>query len=55
MGFDQLDFLVGAWIAVAPVYAPPLLATIAIAPIVFAGAIASTVTGYWLGLKEAWI
>ena len=55
MGFDQLDFLVGAWLFVAPVYAPPVLATIAIAPIVFAGSIASTAIGYWLGLKEAWI
>lgn len=55
IGFDQLDFLAGAWLFVAPLYAPPLLATIAIAPIVFAGSIAITATGYWLGLKEVWI
>lgn len=55
IGFDQLDFLAGAWLFVAPVCAPPLLATIAIAPIVFAGSIVSTVIGFRLGLKEAWI
>ncbi len=55
MGFDQLDFLAGAWLCVAPVYAPPVLATIAIAPVVFAGSVATTAIGYWLGMKEAWI
>lgn len=55
IGFDQLDFLAGAWLFVALVYAPPLVATVAIAPIVFVGSIAVTVTGYWLGLKETWI
>jgi CDP-2,3-bis-(O-geranylgeranyl)-sn-glycerol synthase len=55
IGFDQLDFLAGAWLFVAPVYAPPLLATIAVAPIVFLGSIATTVIGYWIGVKEAWI
>jgi CDP-2,3-bis-(O-geranylgeranyl)-sn-glycerol synthase len=55
IGFDQLDFLAGAWLFVAPIYAPPPIVTVAIAPIVFFGSIAVTVTGYWLGLKEAWL
>jgi CDP-2,3-bis-(O-geranylgeranyl)-sn-glycerol synthase len=55
IGFDQLDFLAGAYVFVAPLYAPPLLPTLAIAPIVFLGSIATTATAYWLHLKEAWI
>jgi CDP-2,3-bis-(O-geranylgeranyl)-sn-glycerol synthase len=53
--FDQLDFLVGAYAFVSLVYVPPLLATLAIAPIVLAGSVVTTVIGYGLGLKEAWI
>jgi CDP-2,3-bis-(O-geranylgeranyl)-sn-glycerol synthase len=55
LGFDQLDFMVGAYACVAPVFVPPLLATIAILPVVFLGSIATTVAAYWLGMKEAWI
>lgn len=53
--FDQLDFMVGAYAAVALVYAPPFVPTLAILPIVFVGSILTTVIGYALGLKEAWI
>jgi len=53
--FDQLDFLVGAWLAVSLVDAPPLLATLACAPIILAGGVVTSAIGYHLGLKEAWI
>lgn len=55
VGFDQLDFMVGAYAFVALVYAPPLLPTLLALPIVFAGSLATTATGYALGLKDAWI
>ena len=32
-----------------------LLATIACLPVVFAGSVAVTATGAWLGMKESWI
>ncbi|MEW6270984.1 MAG: CDP-archaeol synthase, partial [Thermodesulfobacteriota bacterium] len=38
LGFDQLDFLVGAWLATLPLGAPPFTHLVAIAPIVFLGA-----------------
>ena len=49
------DFIVGAYACVSIVFVPPLLATIAILPVVFVGSIATTVVDYWLGMKEAWI
>jgi CDP-2,3-bis-(O-geranylgeranyl)-sn-glycerol synthase len=55
IGFDQLDFVVGAYAFVCILYVPPLLATIASLPVVFAGSIAVTATGAWLGMKESWI
>ena len=55
LGFDQLDFMVGAYACVAIVFAPPLAETIAILPVVFLGGIATTTVGYWLGMKEAWL
>ena len=55
LGFDQLDFMVGAYACVALVVVPPLLETVAILPVIFLGSIATTTIGYWLGLKEAWI
>ena len=55
LGFDQLDFMVGAYACVSLVFVPPLLETLAILPVVFVGSIATTVIAYWLGLKEAWI
>jgi CDP-2,3-bis-(O-geranylgeranyl)-sn-glycerol synthase len=55
IGFDQLDFFIGAYAFVAPLYAPPVLPTLACLPIVFLGSIATTASGAWLGLKESWI
>jgi CDP-2,3-bis-(O-geranylgeranyl)-sn-glycerol synthase len=53
--FDQLDFFVGAYGFVALVYAPPLLPTLAILPVIFLGNLTGGAIGYWLGLKETWI
>lgn len=53
--FDQLDFLLGAYVFVSVVYVPPLLPTLVILPIVLVGNIAITIVGYCLGLKETWI
>lgn len=55
LGFDQLDFMLGAYACVAIVFVPPLLETVAILPLVFVGSVATTSAGYWLGWKEAWI
>jgi len=55
VGPDQLDFLAGAYLCVSVIVAPPLVATIAIAPVVFVGALLTTATGYGLGLKPSWI
>jgi len=55
LGFDQLDFMAGAYVLVCAVFVPPLGATLAILPIVFVGSIATTATAYWCGLKAAWI
>lgn len=53
--FDQLDFFAGAFLFVAAVHVPPVLPTLVCLPIVLAGSIAVTATGWALGLKEAWI
>jgi len=55
LGFDQVDFLIGAYVFVVPVCAPPLLAAALCVPVVFLGSIATTIIGYALGLKESWI
>jgi CDP-2,3-bis-(O-geranylgeranyl)-sn-glycerol synthase len=55
LGFDQLDFMVGAYAFVSVVVVPPFVATVAILPAVFLGCIAGSAAGYCLGLKEAWI
>jgi CDP-2,3-bis-(O-geranylgeranyl)-sn-glycerol synthase len=55
LGFDQVDFLFGAYVFVAPMCAPPLAAAALCLPVVFLGSIATTVIGYALGLKESWI
>jgi CDP-2,3-bis-(O-geranylgeranyl)-sn-glycerol synthase len=55
LGFDQLDFMVGAYAFVSLVVVPPLVPTLCALPIVFAGSIATTATGYGLGLKASWI
>lgn len=54
LGFDQLDFM-GAYALVAIVHAPPLGPTLLALPIVFVGSVATTVIGYAIGWKEAWI
>jgi|SRR5579871_1469267 len=53
--FDQLDFLVGAYVCVAPLVVPPLVPTLLAAPLVGVGSVAVTAAGYGLGLKESWI
>jgi CDP-2,3-bis-(O-geranylgeranyl)-sn-glycerol synthase len=53
--FDQIDFLLGAYLFVWPIAAPPLVVVAACIPIVIAGAIATTIVGFGFGLKEAWI
>lgn len=55
IGFDQLDFFVGAYAFASAVYVPPLIATLACAPLVFLGSIAVTATAAWLGMKESWL
>jgi CDP-2,3-bis-(O-geranylgeranyl)-sn-glycerol synthase len=53
--FDQLDFMVGSYLLVGLVYVPPLVPTLLALPIVFVGSVATSATGWALGLKEAWI
>jgi len=53
--FDQLDFMVGAYAFLAPVYTAPLMPTLAALPVVLAGGIVVSAIGYWLHLREAWI
>jgi CDP-2,3-bis-(O-geranylgeranyl)-sn-glycerol synthase len=55
IGFDQLDFFIGAYAFVSIVHAPPLLPAMACLPIVFMGSIMTTAVGAWLGLKESWL
>jgi CDP-2,3-bis-(O-geranylgeranyl)-sn-glycerol synthase len=55
LGFDQLDFFVGAYLFVSIVHVPPLLPAIACLPIVLVGSVGVTAVGWALGLKEAWI
>jgi CDP-2,3-bis-(O-geranylgeranyl)-sn-glycerol synthase len=55
IGFDQLDFMVGAYLFAFPIYAPPLTAFLVCLPIVMAGTIFVTIVSYELGLKESWI
>jgi CDP-2,3-bis-(O-geranylgeranyl)-sn-glycerol synthase len=53
--FDQLDFMVGAYLFAAPIHTAPMLAFLLCLPIVATGSILVTVVGYELGLKESWI
>jgi CDP-2,3-bis-(O-geranylgeranyl)-sn-glycerol synthase len=55
IGFDQLDFMVGAYGFVALVYLPPITAWLLALPVVLVGTIAVTTVGWALGLKESWI
>jgi CDP-2,3-bis-(O-geranylgeranyl)-sn-glycerol synthase len=55
LGFDQLDFMAGAYLFVSVVVTPPAAAVLAILPGVFLVSVATTAGAYALGLKEAWI
>ena len=53
--FDQLDFLAASYLALLPVWTPPLGTTLLCVPVILGGHVVVTTLGYWLGLKEAWI
>jgi CDP-2,3-bis-(O-geranylgeranyl)-sn-glycerol synthase len=53
--FDQIDFLIGAYLFATPIYAAPLDVFLVCLPLVALGALVVTIVGYELGLKEAWI
>ena len=55
IGFDQLDFMVGAYVLVSPVHAPPFAAWLLTLPVILAGSIVVTTIGWLLGLKDSWI
>jgi CDP-archaeol synthase len=55
LGFDQLDFFVGAVACVSLVHVPPLGVVLAVLPLVFACDIAATTMFWLLGLKQSWI
>ena len=55
VGFDQLDFMVGAYLFASPIHAVPMLAFLLCLPIVVIGSLVVTSVGYELGLKESWI
>jgi CDP-2,3-bis-(O-geranylgeranyl)-sn-glycerol synthase len=55
LGFDQLDFFLGAFACVSLVHVPPLGVVLAILPLVFVCDIAATTMFWLLGLKESWI
>ena len=53
--FDQLDFFIGAYLFVLPVFAPPFWVTLITLPIVLITNLVSQIVGYWLGFKETWL
>lgn len=55
LGFDQLDFFVGAYAFVSLAHLLPLMPTLMSIPIVLLSDMAINVIGYCLGLKDAWI
>jgi CDP-2,3-bis-(O-geranylgeranyl)-sn-glycerol synthase len=55
LGFDQLDFFVGALAFVSLVHVPPLGVVLAVMPLVFVCDIAATTIFWLLGLKQSWI
>lgn len=55
LGFDQLDFFLGASLFVSLVQPLPMLPWLAVLPIVFVSDVAACALGYWAGLKEAWL
>jgi len=55
LGFDQIDFYLGAWLMLAPLYAPPFGPFAASLPLVFVGDMATNAVAYAVGLKDTWI
>jgi CDP-2,3-bis-(O-geranylgeranyl)-sn-glycerol synthase len=55
LGFDQLDFFLGALAFISFVHMPPLEVVLAILPLVFVCSIAATTMFWLLGLKQSWI
>jgi CDP-2,3-bis-(O-geranylgeranyl)-sn-glycerol synthase len=53
--FDQLDFFIGAYLFVAPLYTPPLWLTLSTLPVILLANLASEAIGYWLGFKDTWL
>jgi CDP-2,3-bis-(O-geranylgeranyl)-sn-glycerol synthase len=53
--FDQLDFFLGAYVFVLPVFAPPVWLAMLTLPVVLIANVASEIVGYWLGFKETWL
>jgi hypothetical protein len=53
LGFDQLDFFVGAVAFVSLVHVPPLADVLAMVPLVFACDVAATTVLWRLGLKQS--
>ena len=51
-GFDQLDFYVGAWACLAPLFVPSLTPFLLSMPVVLVGDVATNLVAYALGLKE---
>jgi hypothetical protein len=45
MGFDQLDFMVGAYLFSLPIHVPPILPFLPCPPIVMVGTILATTVG----------
>ena len=55
LGFDQLDFFLGAVACVSLIHVPPIGVVLAVLPLVFACDIAATTMFWLLGLKQSWI
>jgi CDP-2,3-bis-(O-geranylgeranyl)-sn-glycerol synthase len=55
LGFDQLDFFLGALACVSLVHVPPLRVVLAVMPLVFVCDIAATTICWLVGLKQSWI
>jgi CDP-2,3-bis-(O-geranylgeranyl)-sn-glycerol synthase len=55
LGFDQLDFFLGALAFVSLVHVPPLGVVLVVLPLVCVGSIAATTIFWLLGLKQSWL
>jgi len=55
LGFDQLDFFLGALAFVSLVHVPPLGVVLAVLPLVCVCDIAATTMCWLLGLKQSWL